>query len=254
MAGSLYLGNQKVCPAIVIGDGSKAYNVDGYDIFGEPNENGVWQKPNTDIQLVFDGIKKLEQPVNAYTDTLVAAIINLSSKFCQRITSISFPDLEECEKQALYNDNGDIFINITNYNFNKLRIVGKEGLVSFCRSSKITNLEFPSLTTVGQYSLEAILTKSSVETVKFQSLENIGDESLSYAFFRCNNLKDVYFYAIKSNSFAGNTNSFDSMLVMTTGVTLHFPTNVSSVIATLDGYPNFGGTDVTILFDLPATE
>ena len=35
------------------------------------------------------------------------------------------------------------------------------------------------------------------------------------------------------------------------GVTLHFPSGLSqSVISVLDTYPNFGGTNTTILFDL----
>lgn len=252
MAGSLYLGSQKVCPSIVIGGEAKAYNVDGYDILGEPNQNGVWQKPTSEIHFVFNGIKKIEQPVG--NDLFVTTINKLGSDFFQRIRSMSFPDLEECEDQALRNNSYDIFYYVTSYNFNKLRTVGEQGLRNFCRSAHITNLEFQSLATVGQRSLYAILQSSTVETVKFQSLETIGNESLCYAFTYCSNLKDVYFYAIKSNSFAGYTNGFNSMLNGTTGVTLHFPINVSSVISALVSYPNFGGANTTILFDLPATE
>jgi hypothetical protein len=46
-------------------------------------------------------------------------------------------------------------------------------------------------------------------------------------------------------------NNFKNMLSGCTDVTIHFPANLNpSKVSVLDTYPDFGGTNTTILFDL----
>ena len=68
-------------------------------------------------------------------------------------------------------------------------------------------------------------------------------------------LMSVSFPALTSQSFGASTNQFSGMLSMDEGVTVHFPSNLQSVIGDWSDVKNgFGGTNTTVLFDLPATE
>lgn len=62
----------------------------------------------------------------------------------------------------------------------------------------------------------------------------------------------IYFRALNSQTYF-NPNIFLLLCSQATNAVLHFPSNMSSTIAGLNGYPNFGGTDTIIAFDLPAT-
>jgi hypothetical protein len=101
-------------------------------------------------------------------------------------------------------------------------------------------------------------------TVRFPKLSTIEGAS-TYSHFQscfnsCQRLTDIYFNALTTSSFVGNTYQFNSMFnssaMSTSGnVNIHFPSNLTSTISGLQGYPNFGATAgrVTLLFDLPAT-
>jgi hypothetical protein len=96
---------------------------------------------------------------------------------------------------------------------------------SFYSCKKLTRVEFPSLTTV-----EA--------SGAFQS-----------AFGSCGqNTLSVYFPAL--TSLGTNDNQFKTMFQFTTGATVHFPAAMQATIEAMQGYPNFGGTNTTVLFDL----
>jgi hypothetical protein len=63
------------------------------------------------------------------------------------------------------------------------------------------------------------------------------------------------FPALKTTSFGSYTNQFADMLSGVTGCTVHFPSNLQAVIGSWsDVTSGFGGTNTTVLFDLPATE
>lgn len=48
-------------------------------------------------------------------------------------------------------------------------------------------------------------------------------------------------------------NVFQPICKNATNAVVHFPSNLESIVSGLTGYPNFGGTNTTIAFDLPAT-
>lgn len=91
-------------------------------------------------------------------------------------------------------------------------------------------------------------------SVYLSSVTSIGNYGLFCAFYRCTGLTDLYFNSLTSTSFGSYTNQFDSMLGGVTGCTVHFPSNLQSVIGSWSSVTNgFGGTNTTILFDLTAT-
>ena len=80
-----------------------------------------------------------------------------------------------------------------------------------------------------------------------------GDNSFYYMFKDCTSLVSLSFPQLIASTLYG-TSTFANMLNGCSGVTVHFPSNAQSVIgswASVTG--GFGGTNTTVLFDLPAT-
>ena len=71
-----------------------------------------------------------------------------------------------------------------------------------------------------------------------------------YAFYGCSKLTSLSFPALTADSFGSAVDQFDNMLSGVTGCTVHFPAAIQAKIETMTGYPNFGGTNTTVLFDL----
>ena len=72
--------------------------------------------------------------------------------------------------------------------------------------------------------------------------------------FRNTKITSLSFPALTQTSFGNYTNCFNNMLYCVTGCTVHFPSNLQSVIGSWsDVTKGFGGTNTTVLFDLTAT-
>lgn len=97
---------------------------------------------------------------------------------------------------------------------------------------------------------------SNLTSVDFSSLEKINNTyTFYYAFQNCTSLTTLSFPALKSTSFGNYADQFSYMLYGCTGVTVHFPSNLQSIMANRSDVRNgFNGTNTTVLFDLPATE
>ena len=193
------------------------FGVDIYDMIGTVDESGVLSASTDMVDLSFDGVTKINPDALTYR-----------FRSHNNIMSAQFPDLIE---------------------------VGSDGFFGcFSGCANLSSVLFPKLetaeTTAFQYAFNNCLALDSIE---FSSLKNIGIQCFFNCFWYCANLKHIYFPAITENSFGQSTGVFLSMLFGVTGCTLHFPSNVRSLIEGLDGYPNFGGTDTVVLFDLPAT-
>lgn len=101
---------------------------------------------------------------------------------------------------------------------------------------------------------------SSFEEIDLSSAEDLttaralgGTSSVGGA-FAGTSITTVSLPALKSTSFGSYTNQFDYMLKNVTGCTVHFPSNLQSVIGSWTSVTSgFGGTNTTVLFDLPAT-
>lgn len=67
-------------------------------------------------------------------------------------------------------------------------------------------------------------------------------------------VQTLSFNSLNSNSFGSYTDQFNNMLRYQTNCTVHFPSNLQSVIGNWSSVTSgFGGTNTTVLFDLPAT-
>ena len=80
-----------------------------------------------------------------------------------------------------------------------------------------------------------------------------GQSACNNMFADCPSLETISFPAITTQSFGEYTDQFVDMVSGCENVTIHFPSNLQSVVSGLDGYPDFGGTNTTLLFDLTAT-
>lgn len=129
---------------------------------------------------------------------------------------------------------------------------------AFWNCQNLTSINFQSLEeiTSGQCCSSMCYGATSLVTISFPSLNSIPAlQVFGMAFANCSSLTSVSFPALTSNSFGTYTNQFYSMLNGVTGCTVHFPSNLQSVIGSWsDVVGGFSGTNTVVLFDLPATE
>lgn len=127
---------------------------------------------------------------------------------------------------------------------------------SFCNN--LASVNFSNLATISgsEALLHTFNSCISLTSVTFPSLASINaDRAIVSAFANCTFLTSISFPALTSTSFGTYTNQFDDMLSGVTGCTVHFPSNLQSVIGSWTSVSaGFSGTNTTVLFDLTATE
>ena len=95
---------------------------------------------------------------------------------------------------------------------------------------------------------------SSLANVDLSSLAIVDKQVALSVAFRNTALTTLSFPALRANGFGSLTNQFTNMLQGVDGCTVHFPSNLQSVIGSwADVTAGFGGTNITVSFDLPAT-
>ena len=219
----------------VSGGGTK-YGATGGTFLGNVDANGVLSyDSNTPTDLVFTGVRDLGNTALNLRFTYTTYTANIqANRFVglNSIKSASFPDLE--------NISGKYAMNYT-----------------FSNCENFASLSIPNLTSIsGNYAMNAMCNECiSLNSVNFAKLESItGSYALRYAFQYCLQLTTLSFSSLTSTGFGSNTNQFNYMLSNVTGCTVHFPSNLQSVIGSWSSVTSgFGGTNTTVLFDLPAT-
>ena len=141
--------------------------------------------------------------------------------------------------------------------FANLTTIGSYGLNScfYGCTSLTTAPTFANLTTIESNGLYSCFQNCSSLTTAptFANLTTIGSGGLSGC-FRYTKITSLSFPALTSSSFGSYTNQFNNMLSGVTGCTVHFPSNLQSVIGSWSSVTSgFSGTNTTVLFDLPAT-
>ena len=134
---------------------------------------------------------------------------------------------------------------------------------SFQDCTNLISLTFSNLVTASATSCFGQMCKNctSLTTVSFGKLSTLngsyafgGTNSIGGAFTGCTSLTTLSFPSLTSTSFGSYTNQFNVMLKGVTGCTVHFPSNLQSVIGSWSSVTSgFGGTNTTVLWDLPAT-
>lgn len=177
------------------------------------------------------------------------------SKATLTLDGTEFTDVESISAEgfhyAFYGCNFDGYLNLSN--LTSVASMGMHSAFSFC---KIETINLDNLVSVGDLGMYQAFNGCHISSCNFKKLSNISENfALRNAFqSQGNYLTDLYFPALTTQSF-GSTykNQFTTMLTGTSGTTIHFPSNLKSTVAGLSGYPSFGGSSITLAFDLPAT-
>lgn len=182
---------------------------------------------------------------------------------CSGITSVDLSGLTTISgknacQYMFQNTTSLISINMENLT----TVSGQNGcnyMFQYC--SGITSINLSSLTTLsgGSSFSTAFYRCTGLTNVVLSSLKELsGNSECSNMFSNCSGLTSLSFPALTSSSFGTKTNQFNNIVSNVTGCTIHFPKNLdptggSTVISGLGSYPNFGGTNTVLSFDLPST-
>lgn len=121
------------------------------------------------------------------------------------------------------------------------------------------NVDLSSLTTVSGASACNSMFKNctGITSANLSSLTTVNAATACASmFYGCTALTSLSFPSITTTSFGTRINVFTDMCYGIPNITLHFPSNVQSVIEGLTGYSAtapFGAVSGSVLFDLPAT-
>ena len=234
----MYLGNQMVSPVIIQGSGSSE-TFCRYKI-----ENGIVSTEELDGDIFKDIVEITDSAfMNAFSGYGGLGIINFQSlKYVDEYGLYkTFSDCEEVESARLP----------------LLKTVGEYGLFSSFNNSEINSIDLSSLESVATNGLSQFIQRCVwISEVRLQSLKSIGMYGLIGAFHGCYSLSDVYLNSLVSIHRYAFINMFDNDTGLYPGTcTVHLPSNLQGTIATLIGYPTFGGNSsrIVLAFDLPAT-
>lgn len=236
MAGTLYLGSQKVCPAILAG-GAK------------PTEFYTLKIPDSITKL--DDVNKI---------IITSNIIDRTEETDQYVPfCLDFNNVEEIVGYFWTVNYLKIQRKNIAIDFSKLKKIGDEtGNSTWANAfNGATFLDghrdivFDSLEAIGPYGFGGAFIGANITSLRFKKLKVLDEECFDYLVCNCNGVH-IYFDAIDSSTVFG-TNCLNEICVYAKSITLHFPSNTSAIISTLAGYPDFGGTDTVILYDLEAT-
>lgn len=174
---------------------------------------------------------------------------------CASLTSANMSSVLEIGNRGLYCAFEDCS-ELTNVDLSSIETVGSSALEdAFQNCTSLSSVDLSSLETVGIYGFnKAFNGCSSLSSISFDSVNEVNGYGFYKAFESCSALTSVSFPALSSTSFGADTNQFDFMLSNVSDCTVHFPSNLQSVIGTWPSvFSGFGGTNTTVLFDLPAT-
>lgn len=231
MAGSLYLGSQKVCPSMLV----------------------VKEEPTSCVFRVPDNVTNIStrSAFNSLYGNLYPFPYDLA---------IDLNNVEELSGQSCfyYAFGGCNIVSLKE----KIKTISNRNVFDVCfafsnipEESKL----FENLESVYESGLiSGLIYSTGKETYRFKKLNYIENAGLQ-ACFGYSSAKHIYFDSLKEDSFSVVEGTdvywhFVDMLMGVSDCTLHFPPNISNIVPTLEGYPSFGGTNTVILYDLPATE
>ena len=236
---AFYIGSQKVCPIIKSGGSGS-----GDGITREVSAQGVYQMPASSFTFSL--------PSNA-TDVSNYALYS-AFRDCTGLISIDLSSLTTISGSSALSTAFRGCTSLTSVDLSSLTTVsGSEAFSSvFYNCTSLTSIDLSSLTTIsGSNAFSSAFSNCApLTSIDLSSLTTLsGSYALQGAFEGCTHLTTLSFPALTSTSFGSYTNQFKNMLYGVTGCTVHFPSNLQSVI----GNWSLGGNNTIILFDLPAT-
>ena len=213
--GTLYLGSQKVCPAIIAGQ-------------PEPRE--------------YDSVIRIQDNISDLELSVSSSYSNFSDDITNKIL-LDLNNVEKIDSTNLTNSGGfSYFIHETSENLSvsikadKLKEINSKNTFSYF------------VQTQPEYDRENNAFYDSV--IRFPLLEKIADRN--FVFFVNKGLTDIYFPKLKT---ANADALYYIAYKAKAPLTLHFAANQELLVTSLTTYPTFGSSySVTILYDQPATE
>ena len=188
--------------------------------------------------------------------TTVSGVHSLNGAFdgCTSLTSVDLSSLTTVSSHQAFANTFRDCSNITSVDLSSLTTLSGKSALSYAFSgcTAITSVNLSSLTTVsGGVFTYTFRDCRNITSVNFSSLATMGGgQPMWCAFYGCSKLASLSFPALTADSFGSAVDQFDNMLSGVTGCTVHFPAAIQAKIETMKGYPNFGGTNTTVLFDL----
>lgn len=178
---------------------------------------------------------------------------------CTGITSVDLGSLNSIQASSAFESAFNSCTNLPSINLGSLKEISGQYAFSsaFSNCTSLTTADLSLLVTLESTSSCAHLFRScpSLTTVLLSSLTVLsGNRALEGAFSYCTALSTLSFPALSGSNLGSYTNQFNNMLQGVTGCTVHFPSNLQSVIGSWSSVTaGFGGTNTTVLYDLPAT-
>lgn len=174
---------------------------------------------------------------------------------CTKLKNISFPKLTTLRGAYIFDYTFRNCTNLESVSFDSLVTTSVDTGYSahytfqytFRDCSKLTTVNFPLLETIKSNCFEYTFYRcTSLTSMEFPNVQSIETYGFHNAFDGCTSLSSLSFPALTTVV----TNSFVSALNGVTGCTVHFPSNLEGNAALTTS--KLGGTNTTILFDLPA--
>jgi len=275
--------NLATCIGSITGGGgsSTKYGVSMDSILGDVDANGVLQQPSVSGSLVFTGVQDIAVDAmyyRFYSNPTITSVsfpdlttisgssgLSYAFSYCPTLASVNLSSLTTVSG---LNGLSQSFRNtaLTSVNLSSLTTIsGNSGLSSaFSNCASLASVDLSSLTTIsGSNGLSSAFQSTALTSVNLSSLTTVsGSTAMNGTFYSCKNLSTLSFPALTTTSFGSYTNQFSNMFnsstgstSSTSGLTVHFPSNLQATIQGLDGYPTFGGSAslITLAFDLTAT-
>lgn len=128
-------------------------------------------------------------------------------------------------------------------------------------NTSLVAVDFHQITSIGQTMKLTFSECTKLASVDFSNLKRLHPSECTFnrTFQHCKSLKSLSFPSLVSSNFESLLGEdvqdhFTNMLLNAYDCTVHFPSNLESVIgSTSDVEKGFGGQRITVLFDLPAT-
>ena len=178
---------------------------------------------------------------------------------CSYLTSVDLSNLTSITGAYAVNSAFSDCTNLISVDLSNIVTIGANNVFEFAFDScfSLQSISFRSLTTVNGNNVfnRAFELCYNLASINFSNLSTLqGSNILQQAFSHCSSLSYLSFPSLNSNSFGSYTDQFNLMLYGVTGCAVHFPSNLEAVLGDwLDVTAGFGGTNTTVLFDLPAT-
>ena len=200
--------------------------------------NVAYEAP-IEIPREIDSNGKMQKMSRSYTFTLPVEAKDLGSYILSEmfsndtyITSANLSSLENISgNDAMYRTFAGCtsLTSVDLSNVQKISYNGLRGLSgTFYGCTSLVSIDLSSLSYVGYMAMQGAFSYTSLTSLSFPSLTYV--------------------------SFSDGESAFSGMLTGVSNCTIHFPVNLQSTVGTWSETQNgFGGTSITVLFDLPAT-